>query len=104
MPMVELNYNDLEILIREYDKQEEELNKQIHRLRYIINDINKLKTNVGEDIFKDKDYVSRDSAVADLKEADAQLDEIKHKVWYFMRTVRESLHGTNSSEESIKGE
>lgn len=104
MPMVELDYNDLEILIREYNKQHEKLDGEIHKLNFINRSINKLNSEVGKDILKDKEYVSQYNVLADLREADAELEEIKHKEGYFMRTVRESMCGTNSSDQSIEGE
>lgn len=102
MPMVELDYNDLAFLISKYEERQKNLNETLCKLNFINTAIIQLTSNVGEDMLKDKEYVSQYNVLADLRDTDAELDEIKHKVEYFMRIVKESMKGTNVSEERIE--
>lgn len=99
MAMVNLNTNieinlddeDMEILWKEYNKREEELNIDLHRLETLNMRIALIISDAGRDFVKENRYVDQDKLIKDIKTIDEKIEAIRDKECYIARALRKDF-------------
>lgn len=98
MPLVNLDYEDLEILISAYQKKDDDISAERERLKCLNLRLAKVVSDYGKDFVKDHNYVNQDILIDDFKRVEDLLDKIQKKEGYFMKTCREYFSNMNKGE------
>lgn len=84
---IDLDLEDVQILLREYEKREEELNADLHRLETLNMRIAPIISDAGRDFVKENKYVDQDKLIKDTKVIDEKIKAIRDKRGYFMKML-----------------
>ena len=99
MAMANLNVNvkinlddeDVEILWKEYNKREEELTIDLHRLETLNMRIAPIISDAGRDFVKENKYVDQEKLIKDIKAIDEKIEAIRDKECYIARALRKDF-------------
>lgn len=101
---IDLDLEDVQILLREYEKREEELNADLHRLETLNMRIAPIISDAGRDFVKENKYVDQDKLIKDTKVIDEKIKAIRDKRGYFMEMLRKDFFNKKGNPGSIRGE
>lgn len=88
---INLDSEDMEILWKEYNKREEELNIDLHRLETLNRRIAPIISDAGRDFVKENKYVDQDKLIKDIKVIDEKIEAIRDKEYYIARALRKDF-------------
>lgn len=88
---INLDDEDMEILWKEYNKREEELNIDLHRLEVLNMRIAPIISDAGRDFVKENKYVDQDKLIKDIKAIDEKIEAIRDKECYISRALRKDF-------------
>lgn len=88
---INLDDEDMDILWKEYNKREEELNIDLHRLETLNMRIAPIISDAGRDFVKENKYVDQDKLINDIKVLDEKIKAIRHKECCISRALRKDF-------------
>lgn len=88
---INLDDEDMDILWKEYNKREEELNIDLHRLETLNMRIAPIISDVGRDFVKENKYVDQDKLINDIKVIDEKIAAIRDKECYISQALRKDF-------------